>query len=146
VRGLATVTAADAMGFITHPDDIARSSWEIDVWPADSYGRTSVDRASAAWKERAERMRAGAHFGIPYGALVAFGVDNLLMAGRCISAEHVAESSLRIQQTCQATGQAAGTAAAMSIRLGLTPRELPAATLIAQLEQDRAKVIPAWAP
>jgi 2-polyprenyl-6-methoxyphenol hydroxylase-like FAD-dependent oxidoreductase len=146
VRGLASVTDEDAIGFVTYADDIARSSWEIDVWPADSYGRTSVDRQSAEWKERAERMRAGAHFGIRYGCLVASGVDNLLMAGRCLSASHVAESSLRIQQTCQATGQAAGTAAAMSIRLGLTPRELDAMTLIAQLGKDRAAVAPAWEP
>jgi hypothetical protein len=65
------------------------------------------------------------------------GVDNLLVAGRCLSAEHLAQSSLRIQQTCMATGQAAGTAAALSLRAGVTPRELDPAVLVAQLERDR---------
>jgi hypothetical protein len=146
VRGLASVTDQDAIEFMTHPDDIARSSWELDVWPADSYSTHTVDRTSAAWKARAQRMREGAHFGIRYGSLIASGVDNLMMAGRCISATHVAESSLRIQQTCQATGQAAGLAAAMSIELGVTPRELPVERLIARLEADRAAVEPAWRP
>jgi len=89
-------------------------------------------------------VAAGDYFDIPYGCIVAAGVDNLLMAGQCLSASHVAESSLRIQQTCMATGQAAGTAAAMSIELNVTPRELDPAPLLAQLAKDR-DVEPAYA-
>jgi hypothetical protein len=69
---------------------------------------------------------------------VAKGVDNLLMAGRCISADYVAQSSLRIQQTCISTGQAAGTVAALSLQAGVTPRELDPAAVIKTLKQDRA--------
>ncbi len=59
------------------------------------------------------------------------------MAGRCLSAEHVAESSLRIQQTCMATGEAAGVAAALSLQTQTSPGGLDPATMVAQLERDR---------
>ena len=103
-----------------------------------------VDRASEAYVTRHASLKAGAYFDVRYGCLVAAGIDNLLMAGRCISAEHTAQSSLRIQQSCMATGQAAGIAAALSLTQGVTPRELDAATVVAQLEHDR-DVEPAFA-
>ncbi len=58
-------------------------------------------------------------------------------AGRCISADHLAEASLRIQQTCMATGQAAGIAAAISLQKETTPRELEPMAVVRQLEKDR---------
>ena len=144
VHGLATVTARDAIEFRKYPDGIARGSWEIDVWPADSYTRPAVDRGSAEWRARKARLEGGEYYDIRYGCLVAKGVDNLLVAGRCLSAEHQAEASLRIQQTCIATGQAAGTAAALGLKEGLTPRQLDPMKVVAQLARDRAAVEPAF--
>ena len=137
LRGLATVTREDAESFHKYPDGVARSSWDIDVWPADSYSSPAVDRESETYKTRIARLKAGEYFDIRYGCLVAAGVDNLLMAGRCISAEHVAQSSLRIQQTCMSTGEAAGVAAALSLIQHVTPRELDAASVVAKLKIDR---------
>ena len=51
-------------------------------------------------------------------------VKNLLVCGRCISVDHVAHSSTRIQGTCVITGQAAGTAAALSVNDGVSVQEL----------------------
>ena len=143
LRGLATVTEADARGLRRYPDSIARSSWNIDIWPADSYTAPAVDHTSDEVKARRERLKAGEYFDIRYGCIVAAGIDNLLMAGRCLSAEHVAESSLRIQQTCMATGQAAGVAAALSLQQNTTPRELDPMAVVAQLGKDR-DVAPAF--
>ncbi|OGV40015.1 MAG: hypothetical protein A2X48_21130 [Lentisphaerae bacterium GWF2_49_21] len=140
ICGLSTVTERDAKEFITYPDEIAKSSWDIDVWPANSYSAPAVPRDSDEWKKRAERMSKGAYFSIRYGCIVAKGIDNLLMAGRCISAEHVAESSLRIQQTCMSTGQAAGTAATLSIAKKTTPRQLDPMLVVNKLEKDRKKI------
>jgi len=64
-------------------------------------------------------------------------VDNLLVAGRCISAGYLAQGSLRIQQTCMATGQAAGAAAALSVRDDVTPRELDRQIVVGALAKDR---------
>jgi len=61
---------------------------------------------------------------IPYGSLVPQGVDNLLVAGRCMSASQDAMVQLRLIPVCAATGQAAGTAAALALSHGLTPRTL----------------------
>lgn len=137
VHGLATATAADAMEFRKHPDGIARSSWEIDIHSATDPRKKGVAYDDPAYQPRIEGAKRGDYFDIPYGCIVAKGVDDLLVAGRCLSAEHVAQSSLRIQQTCMATGQAAGAAAALSLKEGVAPRLLDPAKLLAQLEKDR---------
>ncbi len=61
---------------------------------------------------------------LPYGSLLPQGVDNLLVAGRCISADEEAMGQLRLIPVCSATGQAAGTAAALALRAGVTPGKL----------------------
>ncbi|MFA6293447.1 MAG: FAD-dependent oxidoreductase [Victivallales bacterium] len=137
IRGIATAKGEDVMQFRKHPDGIARSSWDIDIWPADSYSAPAVDRESPEYQMRKAKMLGGDYFDIRYGCLVAYGVDNLLVAGRCLSAECMAQASLRIQQTCQSTGQAAGVAAALSLRTDQTPRELDPQAVVAQLNTDR---------
>jgi hypothetical protein len=61
-------------------------------------------------------------YGIPYRCLYSRNVDNLFFAGRNISATHSALSSTRVMATCSTLGQAVGTAAAIAVRDGLTPR------------------------
>ena len=63
-------------------------------------------------------------YGIPFRACYSRNVDNLLLAGRLISATHLAHSSTRVMRTGAAIGQAVGLAAAMCREHGLTPREL----------------------
>jgi hypothetical protein len=70
---------------------------------------------------------------IPYRCLLPQYIEGLLVAGRCISCDHVAQSSLRKVTACLTTGQAAGTAAALAARSGLAPRKLGIATLQAKL-------------
>lgn len=74
-------------------------------------------------------VEEGEHYGIPYRALVPRSVENLLVAGRCISATSVAAASLRVIPPAMATGQAAGTAAALCVKTGASPRELSASDL-----------------
>ena len=63
-------------------------------------------------------------FEIPYRSLLPVNVRNLIVAGRCISADHVAESGTRAVSLCMMTGQAAGTAAALAVRDGLSPEKI----------------------
>ena len=63
-------------------------------------------------------------YGIPYRCLYSKNIENLLFAGRNISVTHVVCSSARVMATCALLGQAAGTAAAIAIRRGLTPRDV----------------------
>jgi hypothetical protein len=63
---------------------------------------------------------------LPYGSLLPQKVENLLVAGRCLSAEEEILSQLRLIPVCSATGQAAGTAAALALREKKSPEELEA--------------------
>lgn len=64
------------------------------------------------------------NYEIPYRAIIAKDFDNLLMAGRCISATFDAASGIRGMGPCIATGQAAGIAAALAVFNGVTPKKL----------------------
>jgi hypothetical protein len=58
-------------------------------------------------------IQGGGSYDIPFGMLLARGIANLMVVGRCMSATRIAHSSARVMGTCLAMGQAAGTAAAM---------------------------------
>jgi len=66
---------------------------------------------------------------LPLGSLLPQGVENLIVAGRCISAEEEAMGQLRLIPVCSATGQAAGTAAALAARAGVVVGALDVADL-----------------
>jgi hypothetical protein len=63
-------------------------------------------------------------YSIPYGCLVPKKVENLLLAGRCISGTHIAHSSYRVMPICANLGQAAGAAAALCVKHNIAPRKL----------------------
>jgi len=66
---------------------------------------------------------------IPLGALLPQGVENLLVAGRCLSAEEGILGQLRLIPVCSATGQAAGVAAALTLAQGKAPEDLEPAAI-----------------
>ena len=72
-------------------------------------------------------------FGVPYRCLLPVKTNNLLVAGRCISTTHVAESSVRAIYACMLTGQAAGTAAALASRSSLVPEQVDIVRLRSEL-------------
>lgn len=79
---------------------------------------------------------------IPYRALLPRGIENLLVAGRCISGDHVALASYRVQSHAMAIGEAAGTAAALASAQGVPPRRLSAARLRTALQAAGANIGP----
>ncbi|MBQ0026298.1 MAG: FAD-dependent oxidoreductase, partial [Lachnospiraceae bacterium] len=70
---------------------------------------------------------------IPYRCLVPEIIDNMLTAGRCISATNLASSATRVIASCMTTGQAAGTAAAMAIDEGVLPVDIDGKAVRADL-------------
>ncbi len=62
---------------------------------------------------------------IPLGALIPKGSRNIIVAGRCVSSDRLANSGLRVQASCMAMGQAAGATAALAAQMNTTPLEVP---------------------
>jgi hypothetical protein len=88
----------------------------------------------------------GAAVGIPYRTLVVRDATNVLVAGRCFSATHDAHASVRSMAQCMAMGQAAGTAAAMSLAARRDPRDVDTSLLRDRLRTDGAILELADAP
>lgn len=106
-------------------DGIARCGWPVEA-------HTAKDGI------RFEYLREGATYDIPFRCLLPQAVEGLLVAGRCLSADHDAHASARVMAQCMAMGQAAGTAAAISIRQSVVPRSIHVPRLRDQLRQDGA--------
>lgn len=88
-------------------------------------------------------LREGVVPTVPFGALVPKKSRNLLVAGRSLSSDRLANSALRVQATAMATGQAAGTAAALAAKRGVSPAQVPLADLRSQLVRDGA-IVPGY--
>jgi hypothetical protein len=107
-------------------DGICYGSFFVDIHCIDGPGMDPT-----VW-----RPPSGFKYQIPYRSLVPKDVDNLLTAGRCISCTHIALGSLRVMVPCIAMGEAAGTAAALSLKADCTPRALDVEALKAQLRKQ----------
>lgn len=76
---------------------------------------------------------------IPYRSLVVKGFDNLYITGRCLGAEFLAQSSLRVQHSVRASGEAAGIGAALALERGITPKEVDGAEVRAIMVKNGAE-------
>ena len=106
-------------------DAVAFGGWSIDLHPAD--GVFSEKPGCNQWHSKGI-------YQIPYRSLYAKNISNLFLAGRIISATHVAFGSSRVMGTSAYTGQAAGQAAAMCIQHKLQPAQLLSAGFIHALQ------------
>ncbi len=84
--------------------------------------------------------KAGMLYNIPYRSLYSREVSNLLVAGRCISSDHRAHHSTKEIPPCFATGEAVGTAAAMAVSAGISPRDLDVKKLQDKLKSQGASL------
>lgn len=105
----------DLVGQTAFDDVVAHGGWAVDLHPAD--GVYSEKSGCTQWHSKGV-------YGIPYRCYYSRNISNLFLAGRIISATHVAFGSSRVMATCAAGGQAVGTAAALCHERGLTPRDL----------------------
>ena len=96
------MTAEDYFGKHRFPDAICRTAYQIDIHDE----KLDISR----------KLKKGDYYEIPYRALVTNEIENLIVVGRCISANFAAQASVRIQPTCMSMGEAAGIAAAWSLQ------------------------------
>ena len=115
-RGDYELTGDDVLGAARFDDAIACGSWPQEFHVAGT-------ETQYVWLDE------GAYYQVPYRSLLVQGVDNLLVAGRCISATHEALASTRVIAPSMAQGEAAGIAGAMAARTGMSLRALDVAAV-----------------
>ena len=106
IVGAHTITADEYVNAFRYPDSVSRGAHPIDIHVAHGASQNVTFLKTPAY--------------VPYRALYAPGFRNLLVAGRCISADKTAFASLRVQASCMGMGQAAGVAAAMASAAGVS--------------------------
>lgn len=126
ITGEYVLTEEDVLEGRKFPDGVARNAWAPDI-------HAPAEEDNLVFKE--SEMKGG-WVEIPYRCLVPLRAENLLVAGRCISSTFEALAAIRISRTCQALGQAAGTAAALCLDRQSTPRALPGEAVSRLLAED----------
>jgi len=110
----------------THYDAVSVGGWAIDQHPIDNI--YSEQSPCIQWHSKGV-------YQIPYRTMYSRSVENLFLAGRIISASHLAFCSSRVMATCAHNGQAVGMAAAICSREAIAPSELAIPTRIGQLQK-----------
>jgi hypothetical protein len=131
VAGDYVLTVDDVRAGRAFDDGVARGAFYLDGLRPDDEKRTYL---------LTKEQQVVPPYQIPLRSLVARGADNLLMAGRCFSADQMALSSARVMTTCAMMGQAVGVAAAWSADRGRAPRALDASELRARLTARGAQL------
>jgi hypothetical protein len=120
IVGEETVFAEDYITGKAYPDAVCYAFYPIDLHVMDGIRQKFFDENKVGQ--------------IPYGALIPKNANHLLVAGRCIASDTDANSAIRVQAPCMATGQAAGCAAAACAKEGLPVKTLPFSLLREKLE------------
>lgn len=126
IQGAYQLTEDDVLSCRKFDDAIGKCSYPIDIHSPQGEGTRIAALPKGEWYE------------IPYRTLYSPAVENLLVAGRCISSTHEAQASLRIMPTCMVMGQAAGVAAAMASAGNLPVSQVPVPELQAKLKAKGA--------
>jgi hypothetical protein len=126
IVGEYVLTQEDLVACTKFPDRIAAGNYDIDIHNPEGSGTSHYYFAPGTW------------YTIPYRSLLPLKAGNLLVAGRCISATHEAQASIRILPIVATLGQAAGVAAAVSLRAGVAPREADVAEIQRILTREGA--------
>lgn len=82
----------------------------------------------------------GRYFQVPFGVTVPQGVDNLLVAGRCVAGDKTSHAATRQMMCCTVTGQGAGVASALSIEQGVVSRDVDISTVQAALKDQGVRL------
>lgn len=129
IMGDYVLTEEDVLEGREFMDAVGRCGAYIDIHDEDGGVRPTYLR---------EVGGAKGWYHVPYRIILPRNVEGLLTAGRCVSADHIAQGSIRQQAACMTTGHAAGVAAALSVHEGTAPRELDVEVLQTALRAQAA--------
>jgi len=109
-------------------DAIALGNYDVDIHNPEGAGTSHY------------MFAPGEYYSIPYRSLLPKELDNLLVAGRCLSATHEAQASVRIMPICAAMGEAAGVALSVAKASGKNARTVDVATVREELRKNGAAI------
>ena len=110
------------------PDAIALGNYDVDIHNPEGAGTSHY------------YFPDGANYTIPYSSFLPKELDNLLVAGRCLSATHEAQASVRIMPICATMGQAAGTAVAVAKQTSSNVHDVDVTKVQALLRKNGAAI------
>ena len=126
IKGMHVISAQEYLNACHYEDSISRGAHPIDIHASKGASQSVTFLEEPAY--------------VPYRALIAEGFPNLLVAGRCLSADRVAFASLRVQARCMGSGQAAGVAAALASASGVAVQDVDVPALVAELKNMGAQL------
>lgn len=126
LRGEHVLNVDELKNCIKFEDGIALCNYDIDIHNPAGSGTSHYF------------FGAGEYYSIPYRSLLPVEFDNLLVAGRCVSATHEAQASLRIMPVCACMGEAAGTAVAVARKTNTNTHTLNTNLLRKTLKENGA--------
>jgi hypothetical protein len=123
ILGDVVLTQDDIVSKKEFPDGCVPSTWSIDLhYPKKEYAKKFPDNPFISIAVHDKRIDRNYGYPVPYRCFYSKDVDNLFMAGRCISVTHEALGTVRVMKTCGMMGEVVGKAASVAIRHGTTPR------------------------
>ena len=126
IKGMHVISAQEYLNACHYEDSISRGAHPIDIHASKGASQSVTFLEEPAY--------------VPYRALIAEGFPNLLVAGRCLSADRVAFASLRVQASCMGSGQAAGVAAALASASGVAVQDVDVPSLVTELKNMGAQL------
>lgn len=127
IKGISTLTNADVVGATKFNDGICRSPWPIELHDGE--------RPKLHWL-------INDFYEVPYGALVPEAGENVIVAGRCLSAEHEALASARVTAQCFEYGHAAAVATTISLQTDTPFRRIDGHVVRTQMARNGSDFSP----
>ena len=107
------------------PDGCVPSTWSIDLhYPKKQYAKKFPDNPFISIAVHGKGVDRSYGYPVPYRCFYSRNVDNLFMAGRCISVTHEALGTVRVMKTCGMMGEVVGKAASICTKEDCSPREV----------------------
>lgn len=127
ISGLKTETAIRETFRISGLYEITREDYinGINFNDAISYSFYPIDLHRDGKNIHQEYLKEGVVAQVPLRSLIPQNSNNIIVAGRCLSSDRMANSALRVQASCMGMGQAAAVTASIANRMGVSPKDVP---------------------
>jgi hypothetical protein len=125
LMGDLVLTGEDIVAKRDFPDGCVPSTWSIDLhYPKEQYSTKYPDNPFISKAVHGEGVDRSYGYPIPYRCFYSRNIDNLFMAGRCISVTHEALGTVRVMKTCGMMGEVVGKAASICTLNDCQPRDV----------------------